>query len=111
MRYTVEHIAEAVLRQLAPGLDPMKQRAYISAVLQLLGHRGKRHEWGYGVFKAADLDELKSWWLDYWSGQGLDRGVLEELYNRVEPFLDKYIQKKTDLGRKIRLQRLGIPIE
>jgi hypothetical protein len=110
-RYTLEYIAEQALRQLMPGLDPLKRRTYISAVLQLVGHRGKRHEWGYRVFKVASLDELKSWWLDYWSGQGLDRGVLEELYNRVEPFLEKFISKKVELGRKIRLQRLGIPID
>jgi hypothetical protein len=89
----------------------MKRRTYISAVLQLAGHRGKRHRWGYGVFKVASLDELKSWWLEYWSSQGLDREVLEELYRRVEPFLERYIQKKVEWGRKIRLQRLGVPID
>jgi hypothetical protein len=110
-RYTLEHVVDIALRQLMPGLDPMKRRTYISAVLQLWGHRGKRHRWGYRVFKVASLDELKSWWLDYWSQQGLDRSVLEELYRRVEPFLERYIQKKLDLGRRVRLQRLGIPID
>jgi len=110
-RYTLEYIAEQALRQLLPGVDPVTRRAYISAVLQLWGHRGKRHRWGYGVFKVASLDELKSWWLDYWSSQGLDRSVLEELYKRVEKFLEKFISKKVELGRRIRLQRLGIPID
>jgi hypothetical protein len=110
-RYTLEYVAEQALRQLMPGLDPMKRRTYISAVLQLAGHRGKRHEWGYRVFKAADLDDLKSWWLDYWAQQGLDRSVLEGLYERAEPFLEKFISKKVELGRKLRLERLGIPID
>jgi hypothetical protein len=110
-RYTLEHVVDVALRQLMPGLDPMKRRTYISAVLQLWGHRGKRHEWGYRVFKVADLEEYKNWWLDYWSNQGLDREVLEELHRRVEPFLEKFISKKVGLGRKIRLQRLGIPID
>jgi len=110
-RYALEHVVDVALRQLMPGLDPLKRRTYISAVLQLAGHRGKRHRWGYGVFKVASLDELKSWWLDYWSSRGLDRSVLEGLYKRVEPFLEKFISKKVELGRRIRLQRLGIPIE
>jgi hypothetical protein len=110
-RYTLEHVVDVALRQLMPGLDPMKRRTYTSAVLQLWGHRGKRHEWGFGVFKVADLEEYKNWWLDYWSSQGLDREVLEELYRRVEPFLEKLTQKKVELGRRLRLQRLGIPID
>jgi hypothetical protein len=110
-RYALEHVVEAALSQIAPGLDPMKRRTYISAVLQLWGHRGKRHEWGYRVFKIADLEEYKNWWLDYWSSQGLDRKVLEELYRRVEPFLERLVSKKVELGRKVRLERLGIPID
>jgi hypothetical protein len=110
-RYALEHVVDVALRQLMPGLDPMKRRTYITAVLQLWGHRGKRHKWGYGVFKVASLEEYKNWWLEYWSSQGLDREVLEELYRRVEPFLEPFIRKKVELGRKIRLQRLGIPID
>jgi hypothetical protein len=110
-RYVIENLAEATVRQLLPGVDPVTRRAYISAVLQLWGHRGKRHEWGFNVFKEAGLDEIKSWWLDYWTKQGLDRSVLENIFNRLSTSLEHMVDKKVELGRRIRLQRLGIPID
>jgi len=110
-RYVIENLAETAVRQLLPGVDPVTRRAYISAVLQLWGHRGKRHEWGFNVFKEAGLDEVKAWWLDYWMKQGLDESVLENLFNRLSPSLGHMVRKKIELGRKIRLQRLGIPID
>jgi hypothetical protein len=110
-RYMIENLADTALRQLLQGVDPVTRRTYISAVLQLWGHRGKRHEWGFNVFKEAGLDEVKSWWLDYWTNQGLDRSVLENLFNRLSTSIEHMVNKKVELGRKIRLQRLGIPID
>ncbi len=106
-RYNIERMVQNTLSQLAPSLDPMRARAYVTAVLQLIGYRGKRHEWGFGAFKAMSQDELKSWWVQYWSAQGLDANVLGQLFDRLAPYLDAYVKKKVEMGASVRLKRLG----
>jgi len=106
-RYNIERMVQNALSQLAPDLDPVMARAYVSAVLQLIGYRGKRHEWGFGTFKAMSLDELKDWWVQYWSAQGLDANILGQLFDRLAPYLDAYVKKKVELGASVRLKRLG----
>jgi hypothetical protein len=106
-RYNIERMVQNTLSQLAPDLDPMRARAYVTAVLQLIGYRGKRHEWGFGTFKAMSQDELKNWWTQYWSSQGLDANVLGQLFDRLAPYLDAYVKKKVEMGASVRLKRLG----
>jgi hypothetical protein len=55
--------------------------------------------------------ELRNWWLDYWSSQGLDRALLEKLYENVKTWLPRIVDVKRELGRRVRLRRLGIPID
>jgi hypothetical protein len=111
MRYTVEHEVEVFLAREAPGLNPFDRRKYVTAVLQLLGHTGKRHRWGYKVYQLLEEPELKNWWLEYWSSQGLDRALLEKLYERVKTWLPRVVDVKKKLGKRVRLRRLGIPID
>jgi hypothetical protein len=111
MRYAVEHEAEVLLRQMMPGLDPMAMRKYKTAVLQLMGHLGKRHRWGYGVYKAMEEPQLRDWWVGYWERQGLDRSMLEQLYESARTWLPALLRRKMDLGKKLRLERLGVPLE
>ena len=111
MRYAVEHEVEMLLRQRMPGLDPMTARKYKTAVLQLMGHLGKRHRWGYGVYKAMEEAQLRDWWVGYWERQGLDRSTLEQLYESARTWLPALLRRKMELGKKLRLERLGIPLE
>jgi hypothetical protein len=111
IRYTVEHEVEALLAREAPGLNTFDRRKYVTAVLQLLGHTGKRHRWGYKVYQLMEEPELRNWWLDYWSSQGLDRALLEKLYVSVKTWLPRIVDVKREMGRRVRLRRLGIPID
>jgi hypothetical protein len=107
LRYTIESMVKGWLDRNVPDLDIITRRKYVTAVLQLAGHVGKRHKWGYKIFRVMSDDELKSWWIDYWSQQGLDSNVLEKLWNLVAPLLPSIIEQKLGLGRKPRKQRLG----
>ena len=107
LRYTIEAMVKGWLDRNVPDLDIITRRKYVTAVLQLIGHVGKRHKWGYKIFRVMSDDELKSWWVDYWSQQGLDSNVLEKLWNLVAPLLPSIIEQKLRLGRKPRKQRLG----
>jgi hypothetical protein len=111
LRYTIEHEVETFLAREAPGLNAFDRRKYITAVLQLVGHSGKRHRWGYKVYRLLEEPELKNWWLEYWSSQGLNRTLLEKLYENVKTWLPRIVDVKKELGRKVRLKRLGIPID
>ena len=111
MRYTIESIVEGLLAKELPNLNPFDRRKYVTAVLQLMGHLGKRHKWGYGFYKAMTEEELKAWWLDYWKGQGLDINTLEKLLEVVRPWLERITRTKVERGRRLRLQRLGLPLE
>jgi len=111
IRYAVESAVEGFLSREMPDLDPFNRRKYISAVLQLVGHIGKRHRWGYEAFRYMDMDELKVWWLEYWSSQGLDLKTLDKIFSLVEPWLQPIVRIKMGIGKRMRLQRLGIPLE
>jgi len=107
LRYKIEAIVKNWLDNNVPDLDVYTRRKYVTAVLQLFGHVGKRHKWGYGVFKVMNSEDLKSWWIDYWSQQGLDKDVLEKLWNFISPLLPSLVEEKLELGRKPRKKRLG----
>ena len=109
MRYVVESLVDGYLSNVAPELNPFDRRKYITAVLQLVGHLGKRHKWGYDVFKAMEDVELRKWWTEFWVSQGLDLKTLSELYNMVRTWLPQYLRVRSALGRKLRQERLQRP--
>lgn len=111
MRYTIEHQVEAFLNSAFPGLDNFEKRKYKTAVLQLVGSIAKRHKWGFGVYKVMEDEELRSWWINYWTQQGLDANVLYQIYNNLKSWLPDLVAKKIELGKKLRTERLGIPLD
>jgi hypothetical protein len=108
MRYIIEHNVEALLSKAAPDIDPFVVRQYKNAVLQLLGHVAKRHKWGFNIYKTLEDEELRSWWIGYWVKQGLDKEVLNTLYDNAKAWLSELAYKKVKLGEKLRLERLGV---
>jgi len=110
-RYEIEAVTGALLDSVAPGLNTFDRRKYITAVLQLVGHVGKRHRWGYAAYKAMTDEELKAWWIEHWVAMGLDRAVLERLYESVKVWLRPVVEKKVEIGRKLRRRRLGLPLD
>jgi hypothetical protein len=109
IRYVIESLVDNYVSSKIPELDPFTKRKYITAVLQLVGHIGKRHKWGYDVFKAMEDVELRKWWTDFWITQGLDLKILLELYNMVKVWLPQVLKTKLALGKKLRLERLQRP--
>jgi len=110
-RYEIEAVTGALLDSIAPGLNTFDRRKYVTAVLQLIGHVGKRHRWGYVAYKAMTDEELKTWWLEHWVAMGLDRVVLERLYDHVKVWLRPVVEKKVEMGRRLRQRRLGLPLD
>jgi len=106
IRYTVESSVDGLLAHEKPGLNPFDRRKYIAAALQLVGHIGKRHRWGYGAYKNMLDDELKTWWIDYWLKQGLDLNTLEKIFSLVRTWLTHITRIKVEKGESLRRRRL-----
>jgi len=107
LRYIIDAEVNLTLSRIAPELNTFDRRKYVSAVLQLLGHIGKRHKWGYGVYRAMEDEELRNWWINYWVSQGLNLNVLDKLYEMVKVWLPWIVKRKLKLGRQLRERRLA----
>ena len=86
-------------------IDAFRMNMYKRAVAMLIGHKKKRHKWGYSAYKDMTEEEFKEYWLDYWGKQGLDINILNELYNSVIKWVKPLRSKLEDLGRKLAERR------
>ena len=90
--------------------NPVKLRQYKNAVLQLISWPAKRHRWGFRLWKAMSEEQFKEWWLTYWERQGLNKGVLEGLYEGARLWLRRLREEKLRLGEKVRQRRLRLAL-
>ena len=100
IRYMIDSWVISMLHEL--GVDIYRLNLYCRAVNQLIGHRKKRHKWGYSAFKTMTEDEFKKWWLEYWTRQGLNRDVLEMLYEGVKRWLPHLRTQTQELGERLK---------
>ena len=94
MRMHLERIVESIVRMYEPAIDPCRLRSYKSAALQIFGELTAMHRWGTEMYKAMSEEELREWWLEKWSRDGLDRGVLEAIYRSIRPRIDTFIDRR-----------------
>ncbi|RLC73744.1 MAG: hypothetical protein DRI26_00200 [Chloroflexi bacterium] len=99
LRYVVDSIVTSVFTGVK--IDAFRLNLYRRAANQLIGHRKKRHRWGYGAWKTMTEEEFKEWWLSYWEKQGLDRTHLQRIYEAVERWLNPARQKALELGERL----------
>ena len=100
------HIEEWVRNKLPVGVvDAVTVRAYQNAVLQLITWKAKRHRWGFLGWEAMTDEQFKDWWLQYWERQGLNKTILQSLYEGVEPWLKATREYKLQIGKKIKQTR------
>ncbi|RLE88793.1 MAG: hypothetical protein DRJ67_01115 [Thermoprotei archaeon] len=105
-KYYIESLIDALLQ--GYGVDNFKRNLYRKAVLQLIGHKKKRHRWGYAAFKSMTEDEFKEWWLGHWERQGLNRSLLEKIYERVKRWLPRLRSDLEELGERLRKRRRAL---
>jgi len=103
IRYQIEQIVDPIIRKHTN--NPVLIRMYKSAALNLVALPAKRHRWGYEAFKAMSEDELYRYWIQHWSSQGLNREVLNEIYERLKRWLPEWRRTKLLLGQRIKQTR------
>jgi hypothetical protein len=106
LRFALDAYVESIMQQLLPGADKITINVYAVAVRQLFGHMYKRHRWGMDLWSMLDDEELKTYWISYWTSQGLDPEVLGKIYDKIKDVLPRLARRKYELGRSVRWSRL-----
>jgi len=79
----IEQTVERVVRSIKPDIPVLQLRQYKIAALKLYSALTGAHKWGYEEYKALTEDELRNQWIDEWAEKGLDRNILERLFDEV----------------------------
>jgi len=87
-RYRIESIVENIVKSKIPDVDAFRLRLYKSAALDIYGSLYGVHQWGSEMQRAMTADEYKQYWVDKWSADGLDPGVLSAIWDNVKPVID-----------------------
>jgi hypothetical protein len=85
--YGVSRIIWMKIREMVDGelgdLPLFLRNQYNVAVQQLYSRLTKDGGWGREAYRAMAVDQLKREWVEEWSEKGLDRGVLERLFDKA----------------------------
>jgi len=100
INYYVEQMVESWLRPYA--LDAVTLNMYKRAAMTLVGHRKKRRRWGYDIYKAMTDEQYRDYWIDHWTKLGLDRSLLELIYDRIKGLLPRLVERTLDLGQRLK---------
>jgi len=105
----IESIVENIVRSIQPDIDSVKLRLYKDASLEIYG-LSSPHKWGLDMQKAMTPDEYKQYWLDKWTGMGLDQNILNMIWDSVYTSIKTYTDIRTRnrlefLRRKLRVSR------
>lgn len=104
--YHLDSLVDAILE--GEDVDVFRLNLYRRAAAMLIGHKKKRHRWGYAAFRDMTEEEFKQWWLDYWAKQGLNTSLLEKIYERVGKWLPSLRSGLEELGERVRRRRLQL---
>jgi len=77
--YNIKEILDRELKD----LPRFVRNQYNVAVQQLYSRLTRDGGWGYETYRSMTLEELKTQWLEEWSRKGLDREILEKLFDKA----------------------------
>jgi hypothetical protein len=106
MRYVLDALVESYVQSLLPDADKFTINMYATAVRQLFGHIYKRHGWGMRLWSMLDDEKLKTYWVEYWSAQGLDDAVLNMLFDYIIDVLRHMARRKHEIASSFKRSRL-----
>ncbi|RLE96894.1 MAG: hypothetical protein DRJ96_05315 [Thermoprotei archaeon] len=87
-RLRLESIVERIVKRLKPDVPPFQLRLYKTAVIEMYAKLYSSHIWGAEMERSMSADEYRAFWLEKWGSEGLDRSILEKLYDYVRSVVD-----------------------
>lgn len=102
-RRVIENMVEESIANIVKNQVLLRQ--YKNAVLQAIAWKSKRHKWGFKPFKDTPEQQFKEWWIEHWKGMGLNETILNQLYDRLLPILDRIRETKVSVGESVRKKR------
>jgi hypothetical protein len=106
MRYALDAIVESYVQALIPDADKFTINMYATAVRQLFGHLYRRRGWGMRLWGMLDDETLKTYWVEYWTRQGLDRTTLNLLFDYLIDIVRHMARRKHDIATSVKRSRL-----
>jgi hypothetical protein len=105
----IDRVVDSILDTVYPNAPPALRNMYKVAAKQIWSYRYSDNKHGLSMFKSMTVEEFKSWWIKYWSDQGLDPSILEKIWSTVQPVSDalgavrvrdkfRFIRSKIRLG-------------
>jgi len=76
------NIKEMIDRELR-NLPKFVKNQYNVAVQQLFSRLTRDGGWGYETYRSMTVEELKTQWIEEWTSKGLDRSILENLFDKA----------------------------
>jgi len=83
MAMWLEKTVENIVLRLKPNIDSFRLRLYKTAALEIFGVLGSPHKKGVEFYRELSKEELERFWLEKWSRMGLERNVLEKIFDAV----------------------------
>jgi hypothetical protein len=77
--YNIKEILDREIKD----LPKFVRNQYNVAVQQLYSRLTRDGGWGYETYRSMSIEELKTQWIEEWSRKGLDREILEKLFDKA----------------------------
>jgi len=77
--YNIKEILDRELKD----LPKFVRNQYNVAVQQLYSRLTRDGGWGYETYRSMSIEELKTQWIEEWSRKGLNREILEKLFDKA----------------------------
>jgi len=81
--YKIREKVGRAISSVYQDIPPPVFRMYESAAMTLVSRLSRIGGWGYESYRAMSRDELRAQWIDEWVGKGLDRNILERIYDYI----------------------------
>ena len=104
--YYIDAIVDSILEK--EDVSIFHKNLYKRATAMLIGHKKKRHKWGYEAYKAMTEEEFKEYWLGYWEKQGLNTSILNKIYQVIGKWVKRYRRNLEDLGESLKRKRYNL---
>jgi hypothetical protein len=95
MYYELKRAVEREVEKMISNLPRFVKNQYNVAVQQLYSRLTRDGGWGYEAYRSMTLSQLKVQWTEEWTLKGLDREVLEKLFDKALTWIERLAHQRS----------------